>query len=45
MKKVSEYEEHAAECLRLAAGTSNEEHKDALYKDGRNVEGPSAPAG
>ena len=40
MKKVSEYEEHAAECLRLAAGTSNEEHKDALYKDGRNVEGP-----
>jgi len=32
MKKVSEYHDHAEECRRLAAGTSNEEHRAALFK-------------
>jgi hypothetical protein len=32
MRKVSEYHEHADECLRLAAGTSNEEHRAALFR-------------
>jgi hypothetical protein len=30
MKKVSEYQEHADECRRLAASTLNEEHRAAL---------------
>jgi hypothetical protein len=32
MKKVSEYQEHAEECRRLAASTSNGEHRAALFK-------------
>jgi len=32
MKKVSEYRDHAEECRRMAAGTSNEEHRAALFK-------------
>jgi ferric-dicitrate binding protein FerR (iron transport regulator) len=32
MKKVSEYQAHADECRRLAAGTSNEEHRAALQR-------------
>jgi hypothetical protein len=32
MRKISEYKVHAEECRRLAAGTSNEEHRAALYK-------------
>jgi hypothetical protein len=32
MKKVSEYRDHAEECRKMAAGTSNEEHRAALFK-------------
>jgi len=32
MKKISDYLDHAEECRRLAAGTSDEEHRAALFK-------------
>jgi hypothetical protein len=32
MKKASDYQDHAAECRRLAAGTANAEHKTALIE-------------